>query len=87
MKKLRSIVSAGLVFAICLSVASCNGAGKGTEEPFEPPTVITEIEEPTETEISLMRSLIRRLMMHCSDITLTGLCMAERPSRAIRATA
>ena len=50
MKKLRSIVSAGLVFAICLSVASCNGAGKGTEEPFEPPTVITEIEEPTETE-------------------------------------
>ena len=50
MKKLRSIISAGLVFAICLSVASCNGAGKGTEEPFEPPTVITEIEEPTETE-------------------------------------
>ncbi len=50
MRKLRSIVSAGLVFAICLSVASCNGAGKGTEEPFEPPTVITEIEEPTETE-------------------------------------
>lgn len=50
MKKLRSIVSAGLVFAICLSVASCNGAGKGTEEPFEPPTVIIEIEEPTETE-------------------------------------
>lgn len=50
MKKLRSIVSAGLVFAICLSVASCTGAGKGTEEPFEPPTVITEIEEPTETE-------------------------------------
>ena len=50
MMKLRSIISAGLVFAICLSVASCNGAGKGTEEPFEPPTVITEIEEPTETE-------------------------------------
>ena len=51
MKKLRSIVSAGLVFAICLSVASCNGAGKNTnDEPFEPPTVVTEIEEPTETE-------------------------------------
>ena len=52
MKKLRSIVSAGLVFAICLSVASCNGAGKGTTEytTYESPTVITEIEEPTETE-------------------------------------
>ena len=52
MKKFRSIVSAGLVFAIVLSVASCDGAGKGTTEDttYEAPTVVTEIEEPTETE-------------------------------------
>ena len=52
MKKLRSIVSAGLVFAIVLSVASCDGTGKSTTEDttYEAPTVVTEIEEPTETE-------------------------------------
>ena len=52
MKKLRSIVSAGLVLAIALSVASCDGAGKNTTEDttYEAPTTVTEIEEPTTTE-------------------------------------
>ena len=52
MKKLRSIVSAGLVLAIALSVASCDGTGKNTTEDtaYEAPTTVTEIEEPTTTE-------------------------------------
>ena len=52
MKKLRSIVSAGLVLAIAMSVASCDGEGKNTTEDttYEAPTTVTEIEEPTTTE-------------------------------------
>lgn len=52
MKKLRSIVSAGLVFAIALSVASCDGEGKNTTEDttYETTAVVTETEEPTTTE-------------------------------------
>ena len=51
MKKLRSIVSAGLVLAIALSVASCDGEGKSTTEDttYETPAVVTETEEPTTT--------------------------------------
>ena len=52
MKKLRSIVSAGLVLAIALSVASCDGEGKNTTEDttYETAVVVTETEEPTTTE-------------------------------------
>lgn len=52
MKKIRSIVSAGLVLAIALSVASCDGEGKNTTEDttYETAAVVTETEEPTTAE-------------------------------------
>ena len=82
MKKLRSIVSAGLVLAIALSVASCDGEGKNTTEDttYETAVVVTETEEPsaTETEATTKPTVDPWGQLHEADEIVGATAIADK---------
>ena len=82
MKKLRSIVSAGLVLAIALSVASCDGEVKNTTEDttYETDVVVTETEEPstTETEATTEPTVDPWGQLHEADEILGATAIADK---------
>ena len=82
MKKLRIIVSAGLVLAIALSVASCDVEGKNTTEDttYETQVVVTEIEEPTtaETEATTEPTVDPWGQLHEADEIVGATAIADK---------
>lgn len=82
MKKLRSIVSAGLVLAIALSVASCDGEVKNTTEDttYETAIVVTETEEPstTKTEATTKPTVDPWGQLHEADEIVGATAIADK---------